>query len=270
MQTHAIGRLGTGALTSGETVQIGENIILPANGPWLIYNVWSQAILVDKAINDGVVGLIILDSSGDVTPDPAPGQFPLVSHSTRQTGFANVSDFTRVNFWRTRLIAPGKSQIQLKHTSQHTLATAPVLSVGIIFDKMIPILRYSPWSANVSKAVSTNVETLLGTIIISESAKRISSLYCDFFMTDFLAADQNIIGTFRLDSDDIDLTPSIYPAFRAYAATAGNSNALSTSIDIEPIILDVTVPGGARINIFCTLNAAVTTPVIAQCFLTYE
>lgn len=270
MPTHSIGRIGFGSKTLNEEVQIGSNIILPAGGPWLIYDIWHQSLIT---LEDGFIstsGFIHLRSiSGDIQPDPSPGQFPVSNHFITFAG-AIESDLDFINHSKTRLLAPGKSQISLNHVADKTITPETIYSVGILFDKSIPLSRHSPWSARAAKFVSTNRETLLGTIILSEGSKRITSAYFDLFVPSGMFINESLIAQFRLDSDDIEITPAVFPSFRAYTRLGGGFLNFSIASVQTPIILDIPVLGGSRIDVFVTLFVATSTPVLAQGFLTYE
>ena len=270
MSTHGIGRMGPGSQILNDEVQIGSNITLPAGGPWLIYNMWSQSILTNSNGYRSVNGYIHLDSiSGDITPDPAPGKFPLIPHFMTTSAWG-YTDFDVINIFKTRLLAPGKSVIALSHISKVTIPDAPAISVGILFDKQVPIKRYSPWTDYVAADLSSNVETYIGTITMSEAAKRLTSIYCEVFPVDSITADDYVLATFRLDSDDIEITPAIFPSFAAWALFTGGNQSYAQARHIEPIHLNIPVLGGARINVFATLANATTSNVLAACHLTYE
>jgi hypothetical protein len=85
-----------------------------------------------------------------------------------------------------------------------------------------------------------------------------------------LTTAEELIGFFRLASDDVNLVPAQYPFPMAFSAGLG---ALIQGASFTPsgfIPVDIPIVGGARINCFVDLNTAVTTAAEVQVYIAYE
>ena len=85
-----------------------------------------------------------------------------------------------------------------------------------------------------------------------------------------LTTAEELIGFFRLASDDIDLVPAQYPFPMGYSAGLGALIMSGPFIPSDLIPVDIPVIGGARINCFVDLNTAVTTAAEVQVYIAYE
>jgi len=269
MPTHGIARQGAGSDTAGTEVKIGANITIPANGPWLIIGVWIMVVTSTVAAEESIIGWLHIDSiSGDITPDPAPGRYPIIS-SNRTNIVANIGESTNLQIFPVQWTAPGKSKIALYHHPLNSMTDAPHVACGIIFDRSAPLKQPLTFSDAVTETLSTTTETLIGTITLSEKATRIVGIYADLAPYNLAAVDEGVIATVRLDSDDIELTPAQFPCARGYGATQINAQLLSSTGPLQFIPLDIPTPSGARISCFTTLNSATSSDVRSTIYLAY-
>lgn len=99
-------------------------------------------------------------------------------------------------------------------------------------------------------------ETNLGTLTVPQGVSRIVGVY-GVAVIETATAGEGAAGTFRLDSEDISLSPAKFPAQVVYGPAgtlADNASAF------EPKIIPVNIPvtGGARINAYMKLTKAQT------------
>jgi hypothetical protein len=270
MATHGIGRLDFIESKMDADVQIGDLIVMPAGGPWLIHHVWTQGIPNLSVVDKFLDGYIHLNSEGgDLRPDPEPGSFPLQTHPNPNFP-TDVCQRSLLNIFRTRIVAPGKAQLSLNLFTYVGAHSWTSLSAGILFGTDIPVVRHSPWSAQLHKIVSIAGETLVGTITLPESATRITSFFGDLVIFDSIFQNETAICNFRLESPDTDFAPAVFPAFTCYHNVTAGSFGWSDQPRVETIPLDIPVLHGSRINLFANLLGDLSRAAYAKCFITYE
>jgi hypothetical protein len=266
--THCMIVSGAGAVTAIDTT-IGT-ITLPAGGEWRIFGAFCQAVLATPTPAQGLSGHFRLDpASGDLKPHPAPSRmpFPAIPAMLGATTdvVASPLDIIPVNY-----VAPGKAQIGMIFHQDTTNTVAPQVVMGLIFGHNVPVRTNLVFCDRVQAAVTLATETSLGTITLSENAKMITGLCGTIVGNGVLTTLEELIGQFRLTSDDVKLAPSSWPFSTAYSAGLG---ALINQGDVSvPIWIDCAIPviGGARIDIFADLNTAFTNGAHTQVFLKYE
>jgi len=270
MATHALATTGTGATGAATKTLIGSAITLPAGGPWTIFGLWGQVAKVSTAANEGTGGQLIVDSlSGDISPDPAPGKYPMVGNCIAQGANASVCTLP-LNIWPVNWTAAGKSQISLSYLNQLAITAGSAVAAGIIFGNEVPEKRPLTFCDSVYSAFASSLESSIGTITLAEKATRITGIMGILQKGDAATAGQAILGTFRLSSSDIMLPPAQYPFAFAFDACAGTPAGQSASPKADFIPVDIAVEGGARIDCFATTTQSVTGNADVQIYIAYE
>lgn len=271
MPTHGIVRTELRDLQPFEIDPIGDNIIMPSGGPWLISGIYSYSPTHDVGNNAAVSTSLFVNSvSGDITPDPAPGMYPSTFLHTTGTSLSPLTVVPLVIF-PVRWIAPSKSIISLSMKNLGTFSLRSHVLAGIIFDKQPIQPRPFTFSAVVAGKSIDSSEILLGTITLSAKSKRITGIYGQVVFTQHPNIAVSLSGFFRLSSDDVDISPAEYPASFAtneYQVTPAGRASMPPSIFIP---VDIPVTSGARINIFRTLSTNSSgKEIFSTLFIGYE
>lgn len=270
MPTHAITRTGTGGTTAGATTQIGADITLPAGGPWIIHHVFGQVARVTTVPNEGTGGALIVNSaSGDITPDPAPGTYPLIGSPIAESANSAIS-VVPLNLWEVNWTAAGKAVIELSYLNQLAITTASQLAVGILFGTDRPARVPLVFCDGVRTAFASASEQSVGTITLAEKATRIVGILADLGKGDAATAGEEIMATVRLASDDVKMPPFSIPCNRAYNASDGTAAGQASIPQSQFIPVDIPVTGGARIDCFATTTSSVTGNAEVQVYIAYE
>ncbi len=268
--THALSVTGTGGTAARATTQIGEDITLPAGGPWIIHHIWGNVAKVTTVPNEGTGGeLIVNAASGDLTPDPAPGIYPLIGSPVSEAANAAIAS-NALNLWPVNWNAAGKAVIQLSYRNQLAITTASAVSAGIIFGDKIPDKVPLKFVDSVQNSFASATEQTIGTITLSEKATRIVGILADLNKGDAPTIGQAIMATVRLGSNDVKLPPMTLPCNRAFNASDGTAAGASATGMSDFITLDIPVEGGSRIDIFATTTQSVTGNADISVFLAYE
>jgi hypothetical protein len=270
MSTHALLDTGTGSTTAATKKQIGSDITLPAGGPWIIFGLWGQVVKTTTVPSEGTGGQLIIDSlSGDITPDPAPGKYPMKGNP--QTSSANCSlAAIALDIYPVLWKAAGKAVIKLSYLNQLAITTASVTAGGILFGDKVPERRPLVFSDGVYSAFASASEQSIGTITLAEKATRIVGILADVTHGDALTTAEELLATIRLTSDDIKLPPAQYPCQRCYDAGDGTVEGETAAPRQDYIPVDIPVQGGARINVYATTTASVTGNAEVNVFIAYE
>lgn len=270
MSTHALAVTGAGATTAATKTQIGSDLTLPAGGPWTIFGIWGQVVKVTTAPSEGSGGQLIIDAlSGDLTPDPAPGKYPMIGNP--QTSSANSSCAALpLNIFPVNWTAAGKSVIKLSYLNQLAITAGSHCAAGIIFGDSIPENRPLVFCDGVYSAFASATEQSIGTITLAEKATRIVGIFADLNKGDALTTAEQILATIRLASDDIKMPPAEYPCQRCFDAGDGTVEGETAAPRMDFIPVDIPVEGGARINCYATTVVSVTGNAEVQVFIAYE
>lgn len=270
MSTHALLQTGTGATGAATKTQIGSDIVLPAGGPWTIFGLWGQVAKITAVASEGTGGQLIIDAlSGDLTPDPAPGKYPMHGNCQGSSGAFSCAALG-LNIWSVEWKAAGKSVIKLSYLNQLAITAGSATAAGIIFGDKIPERRPLVFCDGVYSAFASAAEQAIGTITLAEKAKRIVGIFPDVNKGDALTAAEPILATIRLTSDDIKMPPAQYPCVRCFDSGDGTVAGESAVPRADFIPVDIPVQGGARINIYATTTASVTGNAEVQVFIAYE
>ena len=268
--THAKLVTGLGGTTAGSITQIGSNISMPAGGPWFIHHVWGLGAMDTAVQSEALAGHIILDSvGGDITPDPAPGKYPLICGASASGASFGIHS-TPLNIYPVGWEAAGKAELKFSYFNDAGNATAPLMAMGIIFGDSRPDVKPIIFSDNVSATLTANTEATIGQIQVSERATKITGIMATCTKDGAVTADEGMLATIRLDSADIQIQPAQYPTLNAFSASDGTPAGGGMLGAPFFIPLDIDVVKGAKIDCFGTLVNAVTAGVDVQVFLAYE
>jgi len=270
MSTYGFIVKGTGGTAAESKTQIGSNLTLPAGGPYVIHNIHAVDAKVTTVPNEGIGGQLIVDSySGDLTPDPAPGKYPMVGTPAN----VSVNDGLAckpLNLWNVNWEASGKAVIQLFYLNILAITTGSAVVAGIIFGGAIPEKKPLVFCDGVYGSFASTSETSIGAITLAEKATRIVGIMADLNHGDTVTIGQAVAGYIRITSDDVDLNPGMYPCTRAFDAADGTPVGACSIPKSEFIPVDIEVPGGATINILGTTTQSVTGNADFSVFIAYE
>lgn len=270
MPTHAFARQGPGSTTAATKLQIGADIVMPAGGPWSIFGLWGQVVKGAGAHSEGAGGQLIVDAvSGDLSPDPAPGKYPLIGSPAAASANFHIAQVP-LNIWRVAWGAAGKAVVRLSYLNQLASTVACEVACGIIFGKEIPEKRPLMFCDSVYSAFASSAEQSIGTITLAEKATRIVGILADLNHGDAVTAAEECMATIRLASDDIKMPPAQYPCIRAFDAADGTHVGAPSTPRADFIPVDIPVEGGARINVYATSSISVTGNCEVLVYLAYE
>jgi hypothetical protein len=270
MSTFGISRTGNGGTAADATTKIGSTITLPAGGPFIIHKVWAQVAKVTTVPNEGTGGVLVVDSvSGDITPDPSPGKWPLVGACISESANSAIAPVP-LNIWDVNFEASGKAQLDLKYNNQLAITTASKVACGIIFGDTIPTDARAPFCAFVQDSFASATEQQLGSITLAEKATRITGILAVLNKGDAATAGEEIMGTIRLQSDSMKLVPAEFPCNHAFNASDGTAVGQPGMPVSKFIPVDIPVIGGAIIDVFATTTRSVTGNADVSVFLAYE
>ena len=270
MSSHSIVRQGPGGTSDNAVKQIGTDITMPAGGPHNIYAIGTCSVLHTPTPNQSLQGILKITSlSGDITPDPAPGKFPCIglgNASSANLGAALVP----LNIFPVNFQAAGKSLLKLEYINSGTNSFPPEILAAIFFGDKPPEQSPLNFIDQVDKAFTTAAEVSLGSITISEKAKRLTGILAIGLHAGPITASQEVMGSVRLDSNDVQLQPAQYPFSLCSSAGLGTPAGQPSTPHLPFIPLDIPLPGGSIINIYATTSIAVTGSARVQVFLAYE
>lgn len=268
--THGIIRVGTGGTSALTRSQIGSDITLPADGPWIIHGIWGQVIKRVTIPNQGTGGILELFSvQGDIDPNPAPAQFPLIGSPISESTDAAISTVP-LNLWQTNYTAPGRATLRLFYTNDVAITTSPRVLCGILFGTEIPDQPRAPFCASILSASASAAETNMGTITLSQNATKIVGILADCGKVGAATAAEEIGATIRLSSDSINFQPAEFPCNRAYNASDGTAVGQSSTPQSQFIPVDIPAVGGAIITVFNTSTISVTGNIEVRVHILYQ
>lgn len=261
--------------SAGATAAIGEVEIaaveLPTRGqPWKLHNLMAQVVRQTATAAEMVGGYFGIDSvSGDITPDPAPSRFPVFENGSFLGGTDGASTGALFNY-PMDLDAAGKANLSLVYNQAIAATAAPLVNIGVAFGPNIPQKRPFKFCDRIRTTIAAAANTQVGTIQLSEKATRITGIMGKLIGDGVRVTAEELIGVFSLRSDDVDLAPSFWLFDQVYGAGVGATIHGGHSLIPQPHIVDIPVPGGARIDGFVDLITAVTNGADVEIFLFYE
>jgi len=266
--THGAIVTGAAGTAAGETV-IGT-ITFPAGGPWIIWGVYGFMVAATPTAAEVVAGHMRLNAaSGDILPNPAPSRFPLAAVSS-QLGATLPATQHPLKIWPVQYEAPGKGVMQLIVNQAVGNTVAPQCLLGVLFGKTIPSVRQIRYIDTVRAQVAAAVDTLIGTLTLAEKATRITAIGGILCQDNVITTVEELIGFFRLSSDDVRMPPAQFPFSACYGGGLG-ALILNTGAQVPQMIpVDIPVPGGGRIDCYTLLNTLVTNAAEIQIYIAYE
>lgn len=270
MATHGTARQGAGGTVAASVTQVGDDIVMPAGGPWEIWGIWAQAVLHTPTAAESLVGSIRLNAlSGDLSPDPAPGNYPCIGLGNASGANIGVVQVP-LNIWPVSWQAMGKAVITMSFVNHNGNTVAPEIACGVLFGDARPASRPLIFSDVVTNAWAAVAETQIGTITISEKASRVVGLLSHIEHAAAAAASIEAQGIIRLDSPDVKIQPAQYPFNNNVSAGLGAPAGQGSMPQMQYIPLDIPIEGGSSVNIFATSSVAVTNNARAAVYLAYE
>lgn len=268
--THGIIRTATGGTGAGARTAIGANITLPAGGPWIIHGLWGQVAKVTTIPDQGTGGILELTSvQGDVEPNPAPANFPLIGACVSESANSAISA-NPLQIWDVNYTAPGKAQLRLFYTNDQAITSGSQVLGGLLFGNEIPVKRPAPFCASILSQFAATAENDFGTITLSENATRIVGILADVNKADAATGAEAIAATIRLSSDSIIFQPGEYPCNRVFNASDGTAAGQASTPLSQIIPVDIPAVGGAIITVFGTSTQSVTGNISIRVFIFYE
>ncbi len=267
--THGLVVSAAGNATVVEAL-IGS-IELPTRGnPWALHDLNAQVVRQTATAAEMVGGRFGIDSaSGDMDPDPAPSNFPVFESASFLGATEPVSTCPLFNY-RMNLKAAGKANLNLNYTQAIAATAAPLVNIGVNFGPNIPQMQPFKFCDRVRAAQAAAANTQIGTIQLSEKATKITGIMGVLKQDGVLTTAEELTGIFSLRSDDVDLVPSFWLFNEVHGAGLGALIGSGYSTAPKPHIVDIPVPGGARIDCFVDLLTALTNPADVEIFLFYE
>jgi len=266
--THGAIVTGAAGTAAGETV-IGT-ITFPAGGPWLIWGVYGFMVAVTPTAAEVVAGNFRLNAvSGDIIPNPAPSRFPMSAVGS-QLGATLPSVLHPLKIWPVQYEAPGKGVMQMIVNQAVGNTVAPQCLLGVLFGKTIPSVMPIRFIDTVRAQVAAAVDTLIGTVTVAERATRITAVGGILAQDNVITTVEELIGYFRLASDDVRLPPAQFPFSGVWGGGLGAL--ILTGGAQVPVMIPVEIPveGGARIDCYALLNTLVTNAAEIEIFIAYE
>jgi len=261
---------GLSALATTAISTVVRTLTLPAGGPWTIFQLWGMVVGDTPAEGDGIFAHMRLNApSGDVQPNPAPSRFPLTPNPS-YLGATGNSFSSPLKLWDVNYKINGKGTLELIIQQEVAVGVAPIGAMGIIFGKTRPIMAPITYIDRVRAQVTSGAVTAVGTITLSENAKRITHVGGVIGHDNVLTAAEQLIGIFSLASDDIVFPPSEYP-FQA-GFSGGEGALVGNEGYCVPVMIPVNIPvvGGARIDASVDLQLAQTNAAEVAIFIAYE
>jgi len=266
--THGAVVTGAAGIAAGETV-IGS-ITFPAGGPWRIWGLWGFMVNSQQTAAEVVAGHMRLNAvSGDIIPNPAPSRFPLAAVGSI-LGATGLAVCHPLQIFPVAYEAPGKGVLQLIVNQAVGNAVAPQCVLGVLFGKTVPSMSAFRFIDRVRVQTALLTDTVVGTITLAEKATRITAVGGIIAHDSVIATAEELLGFFRLSSDDVRMPPAQFPFSAAYGAGLGAT--IGQGVAQRPVMLPVVipVPGGGRIDCFVDLNSALSFAAEVQIYIAYE
>lgn len=263
-------------LTGGASAAAGDTnlgtIELPQrdSGLWLIHKVFAQVVHATATAAESVGGdLRLSPAQGEVTPNPAPSRFPVFNAGSSLGATIDVS-MCPLQMYDVEYAASGQARIDLIFNNAIAATVAAQVVAGIMFGDERPGKMPFSFVDRVRTTVTAAADSAIGTITLSQNATEIVGLLGILQQDGVLVTAEELIGFFRLASDDVKLVPAQYPFNAAFSAGLGALIQGGDQPKCEFIPTKIPVPKGARIDCFCDLNTAVTNGADVEIFIAYR
>ena len=249
---------------------IGDPIIFPADGPWIIYGIYSGAIRVDKSYSCDMIYTIMLSSlSGDISPASAPLAFPGMGYSNAQE-VPTVATDRELHIYPTKIIVPGKSSIQLSARIHSDTVSTTHIMTGVLFAHTPPQPSPITNSAWYQTYNTPPPEHQIGTLKLSESQSLITGL-CSFAVSKhFTLGASPALYYYRLDSPDTKIQPCYIPGQSIIDCIPLTHTIQGPSGQFPYIPLNIQLKPGSTINIYFGNYASAQGRLYINTYLSYE
>ncbi len=273
--THSQGVAGAGATTAGTEVSVGT-ITMPRPGPWTIWGLWyTVAPGTPTDVQQRQIFVTVDDINGDITPQVRPYMIPIWS-SSAIAGDSQLSENLPWHYKPVNWRAEGGTQIRFLADVAEAETVAARIAMGIfynvkpsMYDLMARDVLANHYQA-VEGTADTNAETSAGTITLSEKSKLITGIAVDAVMATSAEGDE-LSGTARIQSDDVDLPPFIFPLSHVTGAPLESGEATLDVVGTIPkmIPVHIPVPAGVAIEFLTTLDQDIGVAAITRSYIAY-
>jgi len=266
--THGAAVVGAGGVVAGETV-IGT-ITFPAGGPWKIWGVWGFMVAATITAGEVMCGNMRLEAvSGDIIPNPAPSRFPLGAVGSI-LGATAPSQMHPLKIWPVDFESPGKGVMNLIVNQPVGNTVAPQCALGVLFGKTVPSMGPIRYIDTVRAQTNLAPDTAIGTLTLAEKATRITAVGGILVQDNVIVTLEELIGFFRLASDDVRMPPAQFPFSAVYGGGLGAL--IEQGVAQTPVMIPVNIPvsGGSRVDAFVDLNTALTNAAEIEIYIAYE
>lgn len=275
LNTHSQGVAGAGATVAGTEVAVGT-VTLPRPGPWNIWGIWyTVATGTPTDVEQRQIFLEVVDINADLDPTPTPYRFPIFSAAA----IAGDSQLSQMVDWRykpTSYVAAGGAAIRFDADIATAETVAARIAAGVfygvkptMFDTMAQDVMANHYQGVVGTA-DTTAETSAGTITLSEKAKLITGIAVDVVMATSAEGDE-LSGTARIQSDDVDLPPMIFPLSHVTSAPLESGEATLDVVGTVPkmVPVHIPVPQGSAIEFLTDLDQDPAVAAITRSYIAY-
>lgn len=239
-------------------------------GPWTIFGVWAQVVAATATAVDNISGFLQIDApSGDIDPYPSPSSFPFPATNSFLGAVADQV-VCPLRIWPVNWKVQGGGTVRLQINLDQAVTVAAQVVAGIIYGMNRPPTPLFTWVDRVTAEITVATEAAVGTIRLSEKAKKIVAVCGTITQNNSPTAGEEVLGFIRLDSPDVKLSPMQFPLSSAIGAGLGATIAqLGVS---DPVWIPTLIPviGGSSIQCFVDLNTALTNPATVDVWIAYE
>ena len=261
---------GAASTTAGDTT-IGT-IELPArdSGDWLIHKIFAQAVRPTATAAESVGGNIrMAPAQGELSPNPAPSRFPVFESGSFLGATAPVTACP-LHIYDVDYLATGQARIDMIYDNAIAATVAAQVVCGIIFGDERPFPVPMQFCDRVRTTFTSAADSAIGTITLSQNAQQIVGIAGIIQQDGVLTTAEELIGFFRISSDDIKLVPAQYPFNTVFGAGIGALIDGGNQGKIDFIPVNIPVAKGARLDCFVDLNTAVTNGADVEIFVAYR
>lgn len=273
--THSQGVAGAGATVAGTEVTVGT-VTMPRGGPWNIWGVWYTTCPgTPTDAQQRQIFMRVNDLNGDIIPTPKPYTIPLFS-SSAIAGDSQLSQHIPFIYNPVNWQAQGGTQIRFHADIATAETVAARIAAGVFYGvkpRAYDVVAQMPlfnFTQGVAGTADTTAETSAGTITLSEKARVITGLMVDVVQDTSAEADE-VSGTARIQSDDVDLAPFVFPFAHVTSAPLESGEATLDVVGVVPkwLPVHIPVPAGSAIEFLTDLDQDVTAAAITRSYIAY-
>lgn len=260
-----------GASTAAGDTNLGT-IELPSreSGLWKIHKIFAQVARATATAAESVGGdLRLSPAQGEVIPNPAPSRIPVFEGGSFLGATADAPACP-LQIFDVDYEATGQARIDLIYNNAIAATAAAQVVAGIMFGDDVPVHKPFRFVDRVRTTVTSAADTAIGTITLSQNAEEIVGI-CGVLQQDgVLVTAEELIGFFRMSSDDLKMVPAQFPFNTVFGAGLGVAIDSGPQGKLNFIDVSIPVPKGARIDCFVDLNTAVTNGADVEIFIAYR